>query len=490
MHPTDKNSAVCKVCDTKFKNSNKTALLAHKDSKKHQKNSLAKRSITQIQSFFKPKQDTVTLNDKIAKAEVLLAGFMAEHQMPYKQADHLTETLKVMFPECEVAQHMTMKRTKASYIIQEGIAHEERNEVAQICRKQKFSILIDECTDVSVSQVLAVVVRYFDVKTEEVVDALLDTVEVDDGSGEGLYKAVRILLEERGIPLTNIIGFGSDNCATMMGHNSGFQALLKKDLPSVFVLGCVCHSFALCSNYASKCLPSFLESFMKNVTSYFSRSSKRQNDFNLIQNAVKAADHQILKLSQTRWLSRGKVIERLLEQWDALKLYFQSEAITDKVDGPSGIYKVMTSEGTKHMLLFLNNILKKVDEMNTEFQTEAFRMHKLYKSICGVYRNILAMFIKDEVLDRENLSAIDPSDSKIYKDLKDIHLGGRCEAMLMTESLGKNESRFRSDCLKFLSELSCQIRKRFPLEEECHCSVALYGSTGSNKFSKTCEIHN
>lgn len=125
--------------------------------------------------------------------------------MPYKQADHLTETLKVMFPECEVAQHMTMKRTKASYIIQEGIAHEERNEVAQICRKQKLSILIDECTDVSVSQVLAVVVRYFDVKTEEVVDALLDTVEVDDGSGEGLYKAVRTLLEERGIPLTKLI---------------------------------------------------------------------------------------------------------------------------------------------------------------------------------------------------------------------------------------------------------------------------------------------
>lgn len=179
---------------------------------------------------------------------------------------------------------------------------------------QKVSILIDECTDTSVSQVLAVVVRYFDEKPQEVVDALLDTVEVADGTGEGLYKAVRTLLEDRSIPLNNIIGFGSDNCATMMGHISDFQALLRKGLPSVFVLGCVCLSFALCSNYASKCLPSFLESFLKNVTSYFSRSTKHQSDFHLIQNAAKVADHQIMKLSQTRWLSRGKVIERILEQ--------------------------------------------------------------------------------------------------------------------------------------------------------------------------------
>lgn len=134
------------------------------------------------------------------------------------------------------------------------------------------------------------------------------------------------------------------------------------------------------------------------------------------------------------------------------------------------------------MLLFLNNILKKVDEMNIEFQTESFRMHKLYKAICSMYRNIMATFIKDGILVSEKLSTIDPTDSKNYKDLKDIDLGGRCEAALMTECLGKNESRFRSDCLKFClgtflsdtQKVSCRRRQR-------HCFVAVYGSTGINK---------
>lgn len=59
-------------------------------------------------------------------------------------------------------------------------------------------------------------------------------------------------------------------------------------------------------------------------------------------------------------------------------------------------------------------------------------MHKLYQTIWSVYQNILAMFIKDEVLVKEKLSTIDRTDSKIYKDLKDILLRGRYEAVLMT----------------------------------------------------------
>jgi len=50
-----------------------------------------------------------------------------------------------------------------------------------------------------------------------------------------------------------------------MGNRSGFQALLKKDVPSLFTMGCVYHSFALCASYAAKVLPSYLEVFIKDV---------------------------------------------------------------------------------------------------------------------------------------------------------------------------------------------------------------------------------
>ena len=88
------------------------------------------------------------------------------------------------------------------------------------------------------------------------------------------------------------------------------------------MLCCVCHSFAFCGSHAVLMLPPFLESLLKEITSYFSCSSKRQNDFTIIQDIVKVVHHRIPKLAQTRWL---------LEQWEALVLYFQTNSKTDLV---------------------------------------------------------------------------------------------------------------------------------------------------------------
>ena len=47
---------------------------------------------------------------------------------------------------------------------------------------KKFSIIIDKSTDISVTQILAVVVRYFDPNRHNVVDALLDAIAVKNGT--------------------------------------------------------------------------------------------------------------------------------------------------------------------------------------------------------------------------------------------------------------------------------------------------------------------
>ena len=188
----------------------------------------------------------------------------------------MLDVCKRVFPDSDIAKKLNFKRTTLSYIIQDGIAYHEKLEINEICRKQKFSVIIDESTDVSVTQVLAIVIRYFDLNTLDVVDALLDTVVVGNGSVAGLFNAFKSILTERNIPKCNIIGFGTDNCYTMLGKKNGFQKLLKDVLPTVFVFGCVCHSFALCASHAVSVLPTYLESLLKDLTSYFSRSSKRQ----------------------------------------------------------------------------------------------------------------------------------------------------------------------------------------------------------------------
>ena len=268
----DKDSSYCKACKVKLKNASNSMLLKHKNSVKQKRSfEFAKGSVDIIQ-FLRKKATTESY--QIAKSEIMFAVYFAEHNIPFANIDHLLDVCKLVFPDCKIAKNLSMKRTKLSYVIQDGTAFEKTRFVADISMNQKFSIIIHESTDISTVQVLAVVVRYFDSKKEDVVDALLNSIIVETGTASGLYDAVKLLLRRKNISIENIFGFGSGNCSSMMGKKSGFPKLLKNDVPNVFIMGFVCHSFALYANHAVHVLPSYL-AFLKNLATYFSCCSKR-----------------------------------------------------------------------------------------------------------------------------------------------------------------------------------------------------------------------
>ena len=349
-----KSVAKCRVCNKYLKNPNKSDLQKHENSASHQSIVRQNADCVDLALFTEKTDHRVDIDKNCARAELKLVGYMAEHRIPFRHADHLTSLLSTIFTDSKMAKTMKMKKTKASYIMQYGIAHHEKEYLGSILRKRKFSVMIDETTDVSVTQILAIVARYH--HEQKVSDILLAVVEVEDGKAEGLFRHFTDVLDKMDIPIKNVIGFGGDNCSTMMGRHSGFQARLKEKNPNLFVQGCVCHSLALAANAASKVLPSWLEKLLKDIGTFFKKSAKRTREFKLIQEAVNAPSHRILKLSTTRWLSRSNVIARILEQWDALKLFFSSEIKSgstekDDRDKASSCLKTMEAFGTQHVTI-------------------------------------------------------------------------------------------------------------------------------------------
>ena len=156
-------------------------------------------------------------SQKIANAEKLFAGYFSEHRIPFSNVEHLFGICNRAFPDSDISKKVSCTRTKLSYTIQDGIAHYEKLEPNEICRTQNFSVVIDESTDASITPVLAFVIRYFDLKKLDATDALLKAVVVENGSAVSLFNSSKHLFEERSIPITNIIGFGSDNSSTMLG---------------------------------------------------------------------------------------------------------------------------------------------------------------------------------------------------------------------------------------------------------------------------------
>ena len=191
----DSSHSYCKCCKVILKNANKSMLLRHKNTERHKRNYESAKSTFKISQFFSKKSSTE--DHQIAKSELLFAGYFAEHRIPFAHADHLLALRKRAFPDSQIASKLSMKQTKISYVMQDGIAFHEKLEVANMCRRNNFSIMIDESTDISVTQVLAVVVRYFDPNKHNVVDTLLDTVAVENGTAQGLFQAVKCLLKRK-----------------------------------------------------------------------------------------------------------------------------------------------------------------------------------------------------------------------------------------------------------------------------------------------------
>lgn len=67
----------------------------------------------------------------------------------------------------------------------------------------------------------------------------------------------------------NMIGFGADGANSMLGAKNSLSTLLKKDIPGLFVMKCICHSFALCASCVCTTLPKYVEDLACDVFSYF-----------------------------------------------------------------------------------------------------------------------------------------------------------------------------------------------------------------------------
>ena len=167
----EKGVCYCICCKAKIKNANKSMLLAHSKTTKHLNNLKTLKRTPKLDSFLtKPKSNEA---DKVFKAELILSAYVAEHNTPFAHIDHLVEACRAAFPDSTIAKNVKMRATKVSYLVQDGIAHYEDLDISKACREAKFSLIIDESTDISVCQVLAIVVRYSDVEKGDVADRLL-----------------------------------------------------------------------------------------------------------------------------------------------------------------------------------------------------------------------------------------------------------------------------------------------------------------------------
>lgn len=270
--PNNIYRARCIMCNVEF-TAEVTVIKNHKKGSKHQ----AKVNLTSgvktnaLDSFVT--QIPATLLKQAKLAEIKICGFLAEHNISFLTVDHLDRVLKDCFPDSIIAKNVSLKRTKATAITTNVIGKYEKENMIATLKKIKFSILVDESTDISTSKNLCIVVKYYDEINNKVASKFYELLnifkEANTSNAQHLYSLICASFVKMNIDIKNIIGFGSDGCNTMMGAHNSVASRFRDNCPGIVIVKCICHSLHICASEACKRLPRNCEDFARNVYNFF-----------------------------------------------------------------------------------------------------------------------------------------------------------------------------------------------------------------------------
>lgn len=287
-----------------------------------------------------------------------------------------------------------------------------------------------------------------------------------DAKAEDIFIKIKQFFVKNNIPYKeNLIGFASDGANVMAGKNNSVMFRLRQEIPNIFLIKCICHSFHLAASYACQKIPRGIEDLARDVHNYFSNSPKRVETFKEFQSFTNTKIHQILHPSQTRWLSLESVVNRILEQYQALILFFTDASVNDRILAADNILVKLKDPLTIFFFRFLQFALPFFTKINREMQSETPKIHELYSNITAVYKTILECFIKNDVILKTPVFNINYKDPKNFLPLSEIYLGAHIVASIHT--LEQEQAHLlRTRCLDFFVEACIQINLRFDFNNE------------------------
>ncbi|XP_076956696.1 uncharacterized protein LOC143631974 [Bidens hawaiensis] len=126
----------------------------------------------------------------------------------------------------------------------ECFAKEVTKMICEEIKDNVFWLLVDESSDVSLKEQMAVVVRYVD-KLGIVKESFIGIAHVKDTSSSTLKQAIVSLLASNQLSIDQVRGQGYDGASNMRGEFNGLKALILKDNPSAHYIHCFAHQLQL-----------------------------------------------------------------------------------------------------------------------------------------------------------------------------------------------------------------------------------------------------
>lgn len=326
------------------------------------------------------------LNEKALLASYRVAFRVAKAGKPHSIAENLIlpaalDIAEIMFGKQEVEKLKSIPLSDNT--IQRRISNmatDVRDQVIEKIKKSSFvSLQFDESTDIAGCAQFVAFVRF---ESNEILmeEILFCKALPKNTTGQSLHDMFLEATQDMNIDWAQkCIAICSDGAKAMTGAKSGFIARLKEQMPNACWMHCFLHRQAL----AAKTLPqeySQVLNIIINIVNSIKGKALQTRLFRIICEDMGALHRNLLYHTEVRWLSKGKVLTRVMELRAELLVYLEqakshySEFISD----PEFLLKLaFLSDLFEH----LNNLNKSLQGRDENVITAKDKLHGFIKKI-------------------------------------------------------------------------------------------------------------
>ncbi|XP_070379490.1 uncharacterized protein [Dermacentor albipictus] len=463
----------CVLCDSSIncRQHGVTAIRRHAATKRHIDSANQHRDTSGVVQRPKTTQSTleltsqrnIPLNDQVTHAETLFVLGMTLKGIPYSWADTATDLYPKMFPDSEIAKKFSCKRSKTSYIVSDGLGSYFKKLVVDELNKADvfYSIAIDE-TPIPEQrcQQLDVVVRYFSDKAQQVVVEHLQSYRLGSATAEILAGEIQKAMMD--LPQKNFICFFTDGPNVM----KSLKKKMQEAYPNIIDLGeCCLHKVHNSFARGLNAFGSDIEGVVIDVYYFFKNSAVQSAAMKAEQVTLGLPETVFLRHVSSRWLTLGPAVDRLIEQYPAVKKVLLSD--TSRRTGGQlreRLRKVFSDKTFYAKLLFIRNVSEIFVSFLSLLQGSEPLVHRLYEEMVFLVQKLLGRFMKTEAyrtVNGKDLPHLDVHCSAMWKAV--VEVGGDTEAA-MSQWEPAEKKAFRLGARSFYLKATEHLLSRLPFE--------------------------
>ncbi|XP_027861956.1 general transcription factor II-I repeat domain-containing protein 2-like [Xiphophorus couchianus] len=396
-----RSTAVCLICQETvavFKEYNISRHFATKHANYASKQSAQERAATaqrlaanlQTQQNFFHRQTAI--QESSTKASFLLAFKLAKASKPLSEGEFLKEcivdTADLLCPESKGKfEKISLSRrtvTRRVELIDEDLVSELNKKAESF---NLYSLALDESNDMKDTAQLLIFIRGINDSFETTEELLSMESLKGKTRGEDLYEQVSAVIERMKLPWSKLAGVTTDGSPNLTGKNVGLlkriQDKVKEENPDqdVIFLHCIIHQESLCKSVLQ--LNHVVDPVVK-LVNFIRARGLNHCQFIAFLEETDADHHDLLYHSRVRWLSLGKVCQRVWELKEEIRSFLE-------LMGKSDEFPELSDEDWLCDFAFAVDILSHMNELNVKLQGKDQFVHDMYTNV-RAFKSKLILF--------------------------------------------------------------------------------------------------